>query len=121
MGRFTPVPPVDSPVNVRYRSIERKVNNDRKIGRDHARYLRRHPVGGAVHLQEGFNLSSNKQAYDGAYQRTLQGKSARSPWGVVLSLFEDEYTRLSRLKGEREGMAARVAADPSPVNTLPSP
>jgi hypothetical protein len=55
-------------------------------------------------------LSSNRQAYDEAYQRTLEGKPARTPLGMVLSLFEDEYTRQSRIKGEREGIAARAAA-----------
>ena len=40
-------------------------------------------------------MNSNQQAYDGAYRRTIEGKSSLSLWGHVLSLFEDEYTRQS--------------------------
>ncbi len=50
----------------------------------------------------------NKQAYDAAYQRGLAGKSSRPIWGFLLAPFEDEYTRQSREKGQRDGMAARA-------------
>ena len=55
----------------------------------------------------------NKQAYDAAYQRGLAGKSSRPIWGFLLALFEDEYTRQSREKGQRDGMAARVQVQES--------
>ena len=55
-------------------------------------------------------MNGNQQAYDSAYQRSIDGKSSRSPWGLLTSLFEDAYTRQSRLNGERDGIAARVAA-----------
>jgi ribosome modulation factor len=53
----------------------------------------------------------NKQAYDAAYQRGLAGKSSRPIWGFLLAPFEDEYTRQSREKGQRDGAAARALAE----------
>ena len=66
-------------------------------------------------------MNSNQQAYDTAFQRAVDGKSPRSLWGRLMSsLFEDEYTRQSRLKGERDGVAAREASgDGSPGEAQP--
>jgi hypothetical protein len=55
-------------------------------------------------------MSGNKAAYDLAYQRALEGKSSRSMWAFLTTFFEDEYTRQSRERGERDGAAARAAA-----------
>jgi hypothetical protein len=52
-------------------------------------------------------MSGNKVAYDSAYQRALEGKSSQSWWAFLTSYFEDEYTRQSRRRGERDGSAAR--------------
>lgn len=60
-------------------------------------------------------MSGNKQAYDAAYERALQGKSSRSLVNMLLGLFEDEYTRQSREKGARDGAAARAQAAGEPV------
>lgn len=55
-------------------------------------------------------MSGNKQAYEAAYQRAVEGKSSLTLWGWFASSFEDQYTRQSREKGERDGTAARAAA-----------
>ncbi len=55
-------------------------------------------------------MGGNKAAYDSAYQRALEGKSSRSVWAFFTTYFEDEYTRQSRVRGERDGAAARAAA-----------
>jgi hypothetical protein len=52
-------------------------------------------------------MSGNKAAYDNAYQRALEGKSSQSWWAFFTTYFEDEYTRQSRQRGERDGAAAR--------------
>ena len=52
-------------------------------------------------------MSGNKVAYDAAYQRALEGKSSQSWWSFLTTPFEDEYTRQSRQRGERDGAAAR--------------
>ncbi|HEV7587608.1 MAG TPA: hypothetical protein VGO40_05715 [Longimicrobium sp.] len=52
-------------------------------------------------------MSGNKVAYDVAYQRALDGKSSQSWWAFFTTYFEDEYTRQSRRRGERDGAAAR--------------
>jgi hypothetical protein len=52
-------------------------------------------------------MSGNKVAYDAAYQRALDGKSSQSWWSFLTTPFEDEYTRQSRQRGERDGAAAR--------------
>ena len=52
-------------------------------------------------------MSGNKVAYDAAYQRALDGKSSQSWWSFFTTYFEDEYTRQSRQRGERDGTAAR--------------
>ena len=52
-------------------------------------------------------MSGNKVAYDAAYQRALDGKSSQSWWSFITTPFEDEYTRQSRQRGERDGAAAR--------------
>ena len=52
-------------------------------------------------------MSGNKAAYDAAYQRALEGKSSQSWWAFFTTYFEDEYTRQSRQRGERDGAAAR--------------
>jgi hypothetical protein len=54
-------------------------------------------------------MTGNKQAYDEAYQRAKEGKS-RSLWNRMVGTFEDEYTRQSREKGERDGAAGRGEA-----------
>lgn len=51
----------------------------------------------------------NKQAYDKAYERALAGKPTRSLVDVLMSPFEDEYTRQSREQGVRDGTAARAS------------
>ena len=58
-------------------------------------------------------MNGNKEAYEAAYQRALQGKSSTSLWDLLGRAFEDEYTRQSREKGERDGQAARAAATPA--------
>lgn len=55
-------------------------------------------------------MGGNKAAYDLAYQRALEGKSSQSMWAFFTTYFEDEYTRQSRARGERDGAAARAAA-----------
>lgn len=50
----------------------------------------------------------NKQIYDTAYKRALEGKPQRTLLETVLSPFEDVETRMSREAGEREGKAARA-------------
>lgn len=50
----------------------------------------------------------NKQVYDIAYKRAIEGKSPRTLWETVLSPFEDVATRMAREAGEREGKAARA-------------
>jgi hypothetical protein len=57
-------------------------------------------------------MSANKQAYTEAYERTLHGKP-RPLLDKILAIFtEDQYTRQSREKGERDGLAAREAGAP---------
>jgi hypothetical protein len=41
----------------------------------------------------------NKQAYEAAYQRVLQGKSPRTFAELLMYPFEDVYTRQAREKG----------------------
>ncbi len=53
-------------------------------------------------------MSGNKQAYEEAYKLALEGRS-RSLWARLASAMEDQYTRQSRIKGERDGAAARAA------------
>lgn len=60
-------------------------------------------------------MIGNKDAYNAAYQRALQGKSSRPLWNVISMVFEDEYTRESREKGERDGRAARETAEATPL------
>lgn len=55
-------------------------------------------------------MGGNKQAYESAYKRALEGKSSRSIWSMLTSPFEDTYTQQSRQRGERDGAAARAAA-----------
>ncbi|HEX8391946.1 MAG TPA: hypothetical protein VF665_06290 [Longimicrobium sp.] len=61
----------------------------------------------------------NKAAYQDAYQRALEGKSARSLGNLLTSLFEDHYTRESREQGARDGAAARGEAAPQPASGVP--
>jgi hypothetical protein len=56
----------------------------------------------------------NKQVYDIAYKRAIEGKSPRTLWETVLSPFEDVETRKSREAGEREGKAARAKQQAAP-------
>ena len=55
-------------------------------------------------------MTANKKAYREAYQRAVEGRSPRSIVQLLLSPFEDEYTRESRLSGASAGAAARAAA-----------
>lgn len=48
----------------------------------------------------------NKQVYDTAYRRTLDGKSSRTLWDTVLAPFESVEDRKSREAGERDARAA---------------
>ncbi|MFL5383304.1 MAG: hypothetical protein ACJ8GN_12365 [Longimicrobiaceae bacterium] len=61
-------------------------------------------------------MRGNKAAYDTAYQRALDGKSSQSWWMFFTTYFEDEYTRESRRRGERDGLAAREKDTAAPVN-----
>lgn len=61
-------------------------------------------------------MSGNKQAYEAAYQRALAGKSSRPLWSLFLAPFEDQYTRTSREKGQRDGIAAREAQQSAPAS-----
>lgn len=55
-------------------------------------------------------MSGNKQAYQAAYDRALQGKGSRGIWDIIQAPFEDTYTRQSREQGARDGAAARLRA-----------
>lgn len=57
-------------------------------------------------------MESNKEAYNAAYQRAVDGK-APTLLSRIFGAFDDEYTRRSRMKGEKDGAAARAAAPPS--------
>jgi hypothetical protein len=59
-------------------------------------------------------MKGNKQAYDEAYLRALGGHSPNL-WQRVTALFEDEYTRQSRMKGVQDGAEARAAQAQAPV------
>lgn len=65
-------------------------------------------------------MSANKQAYTEAYERALHGKP-RPLLDKVLAVFtEDQYTRQSREKGERDGEAARAGAAPVAESSPPA-
>ena len=51
-------------------------------------------------------MVGNREAYTAAYQRALGGHH-RPIWELLMSPFEDEYSRESRQKGEHDGAAAR--------------
>jgi len=51
-------------------------------------------------------MTGNKEAYQAAYERALEGRS-RPFWELLMAPFEDTYTRQSREQGERDGTAAR--------------
>jgi hypothetical protein len=55
-------------------------------------------------------MISNRKAYDEAYQRAMAGHSPNL-WQRVTAVFDDEYTRRSKAQGERDGAAARTAAE----------
>ena len=55
-------------------------------------------------------MHKNKEAYNAAYQRAVEGKSSNAIWNFFNSAFEDEYSRESRQAGARDGAAARMAA-----------
>ena len=56
-------------------------------------------------------MTGNKQVYQTAYERALEGRS-RPIWELFLAPFEDTYTRQSRQQGERDGAAARTREQP---------
>jgi hypothetical protein len=64
-------------------------------------------------------MGGNKHAYDAAFQRAREGKGARTWTEVLMSPFEDEYTRQAREKGARAGAEARAAADRATADPLP--
>lgn len=55
-------------------------------------------------------MIGNKQAYETAYQRALEGKPSRTFTEFLMAPFEDNYTTQSRERGMRDGAAARAAA-----------
>ncbi|HEU0080152.1 MAG TPA: hypothetical protein VFQ76_21070 [Longimicrobiaceae bacterium] len=61
-------------------------------------------------------MSGNKRAYEEAFQRAVEGRS-RSLWDRLGSVMEDQYTRQSRMKGERDGAASRAGGAAAPVET----
>ena len=64
-------------------------------------------------------MSANKQAYTEAFERAVHGKP-RPLLDKVLAVFtEDQYTRQSREKGERDGMAARESGAPPAESSSP--
>ena len=65
-------------------------------------------------------MIGNKQAYDAAYQRALEGKSARGFLDLLAAPFEDQYTRTSRERGFRDGQAAREQDDDAPAGAAPA-
>ncbi len=65
-------------------------------------------------------MTANKQAYTDAFERALHGKP-RPLLEKILAIFtEDQYTRQSREKGERDGMAAREAGAPAGESSVPA-
>ena len=54
-------------------------------------------------------MSRVDRTYTESYNRALEGRG-RSLASRVMSLFESEYTRQSRERGERDGAAARTQA-----------
>ena len=59
-------------------------------------------------------MSGNKRAYEEAFQRAAEGRS-RSLWNRLGSVMEDQYTRQSRIKGERDGAASRAGGTAATV------
>lgn len=55
-------------------------------------------------------MVKNRQAYQEAYDRAVEGKSPRTILNVLMSPFEDHYSRASREAGARDGAAARQSA-----------
>jgi hypothetical protein len=55
-------------------------------------------------------MGGNKQAYEAAYRRAVEGKSSRTFSEWLMYPFEDTYTRQSREKGTRDGALARGQA-----------
>lgn len=66
-------------------------------------------------------MTANKEAYDAAYQRAREGKGSRSLWGLISTVWEDDYSRRSREEGERDGAAARQAAEVHVEETASAP
>jgi hypothetical protein len=60
-------------------------------------------------------MVKNRQAYQEAYDRALHGRSPRSFLDLLMSPFEDHYTRESREAGARDGAAARAPAPDVPT------
>lgn len=63
-------------------------------------------------------MIGNKQAYEAAYRRGLEGRSSRRLLDLLTAPFEDQYTRMSREQGHRDGLAAR---DGEPAQAAPAP
>jgi hypothetical protein len=61
-------------------------------------------------------MVKNRQAYQEAYDRAVEGKSARTFLNILMSPFEDHYTRASREEGARDGAAARSAGETADVS-----
>ena len=60
-------------------------------------------------------MPANRKAYQEAYERTVGGRSPRSFLQILMSAFEDEYTRKSRMSGASDGAAARLVAADGPA------
>jgi hypothetical protein len=82
-------------------------------------YTLQETEGGTITLYGG-PMVKNRQAYQEAYDRAVAGKSARTFLNVLMSPFEDHYTRESREQGARDGEAARTADAGEPAAAQPS-
>ncbi|HEX8830167.1 MAG TPA: hypothetical protein VF705_03320 [Longimicrobium sp.] len=59
-------------------------------------------------------MPSNKQAYTHAFELAREGKPRPLIEKILAVFTEDQYTRQSREKGERDGMAARTQGIEAP-------
>lgn len=64
-------------------------------------------------------MGGNKIVYKEAYEQARAGKS-RTLMQRLLFFFQDHYTQSSRVQGERDGAAARVAADGGTEGSAPA-
>jgi len=52
-------------------------------------------------------MAVNREVYQAAFERAREGRS-RPIWELMMTPFEDTYSRQSREQGERDGAAARA-------------